>query len=94
MPKVRLFVKEYEIRRTTFINDPLRKLLFFETLYFMEMGKVFVTFDNIFHVSLMSGLKKYAKKKKNSQWLLFFKSTLSILRCMDRPDKSENIFGI
>jgi hypothetical protein len=64
MPKVRLFVKEYEIRRTTFINDPLRKLLFFETLYFMEMGKVFVTFDNIFHVSLMSGLKKYAKKKK------------------------------
>ena len=92
MPKVRLFVKEYEIRRTTFINDPLRKLLFFETLYFMEMGKVFVTFDNIFHVSLMSGLKKYAKKKFHSG--IFFKSTLSILRCMDRPDKSENIFGI
>jgi hypothetical protein len=27
------------------------------------LKKVFVTFDNVFHTYLMSGLKKYAKKK-------------------------------
>ena len=45
----------------------------------VEIAKnVFVIFDNLFHAYLMSGLKTY--EKKNSQWL-FFKSTLSGLRC-------------
>ena len=42
--------------------------------------KVFLTFDNIFHAYLMSRLKKNAKKIFFHGGL-FFKSTLSVLRC-------------
>ena len=41
--------------------------------------KVFVTFDNVFHAYLMSRLEKNEKKKIHGG--LFFKSTLSVLRC-------------
>ena len=47
--------------------------------YSIEIAKrVFVIFDNIFHVYLMSGLQKM--QFFFSRWL-FFKSTLSVLRC-------------
>ena len=41
--------------------------------------KVFVIFDNVFHVYLMGELQKFAKKYFSC--FFFFKSTLSILRC-------------
>ena len=47
----------------------------------IEIGKKFSqTFDNVFHVYLMSVFQKNAKKK-NFRDGLFFKSTLSVLRC-------------
>ena len=48
-------------------------------------------FDTIFHNYLMSGLKKYA--------IFFFMVAFFLIHFvrfemhMDRPDKSENIFG-
>ena len=46
----------------------------------IEIGnKVFLTYDNVFHVYLIRGLQKFANFFF-SRWL-FFKSTLSVLRC-------------
>ena len=60
--------------------------------YSIEIAKkVYVTFDNVFHAYLMSGLKKYANFFFT---VAFFK--IHFIRFemhMDRPDKSENIFG-
>ena len=54
---------------------------------------MFGAFDNVFHVYLMNGLQKNAKKK--SGWLFDFE--INHIFCfkmhMDRPDKSENILG-
>ena len=58
----------------------------------IEIGNKFsVIFDNVFHVYLMKGLKKNAKK--NSQ-CFFFNPLYLFWDAHGQVDKSENTFGI
>ena len=56
--------------------------------------KVFGAFDNVFHDYSMSGLQKKCKKKRISQWLFEIIHIICFEMHMDRPDKSEDTFGI
>ena len=53
--------------------------------------KIFPIYDNTFHVYLMRGLQKYAKKKIQSGFLL--KSTLSVLICTRTGPINLKIFS-
>ena len=68
------------------------------TLYFSKLKNwprhcmFLVHWNRHFHVNLMRGLPKNAKKK--SQWLFEIIQIIRFEMHMDRLNKSENIFGI
>ena len=66
--------------KQSFKMERLTKTRYFHIHIIEKAKKVFVTFDNVFHAYLMSGLKKYANLFFFHAGL-FFKSTLSVLRC-------------
>ena len=63
-------------------------------MYFLSIEiakKVFLAFDNVFHVYLFDEwIKKICKKKFHSGFFFFF--FICYEMHMDRPDKFENIF--